>query len=190
MSDRLALEIQDRIFAELQDLRDSLSLLTRRVDRLAGVIENRTVSAATSGLGSASLVSASSISSVGYIPQYPETSVLSGSVAESEVVTGWTEREEVAQSVGLWLRRALEGGHRGNSGRHRIPESSNLYIVCRDFEGRVFEEPAKVLTSFSEVKKLCCRRGEWGSSVFVGLPSAREVEIALGAGRFGSPLNN
>lgn len=186
MSDRAAAEFQDRVFAELQDLRDSLSLLTRRVDRLSGLVENRTASAGTSGFGSASFVS-SPASSIAPIAQFPESVGGSEILGEGDLGLGWSEREEVAHCVGLWLRRSLEGGRRGSSGRSRIEEASKFYIVCRDFEGRVFEDPAKVLKNFTEVKRLCCRRSDWGQSVFVGLPTAHEVEIALRAGRFGSP---
>lgn len=172
----------DRILAELADLRDSLAILTRRVDRLSTLVEERGIGTETSGVGSASVVSSAAAS--GYVGQHPTQSVVA---EEAGFAVGWAEREAVARGIGLWLRRSVSGEHRGNSGRHRVRESSRLYIVCRDFFGVDHLDPVRICQRFAEVKALCSRNGDWGESVFIGLPSQREVRAALLAGGFNEP---
>ena len=53
----------------------------------------------------------------------------------------WAEREEIAEGIGLWIRRCLEGGHRGPSGRDRNPLQSRLWLVIRSIEGEDFNPP-------------------------------------------------
>ena len=89
-----------------------------------------------------------------------------------------TERERIAREIGLWLRRALEGRPRGPSGRDRIQLASRFYLVCRDIQGRVHNPPL-LFTSWKLAKEVCCRQGEPGDAVFIGLPSKSEIEIAL-----------
>ena len=101
----------DRILAELADLRDSLAILTRRVDRLSTLVEERGIGTETSGVGSASVVSSAAAS--GYVGQHPTQSVVA---EEAGFAVGWAEREAVARGIGLWLRRSVSGEHRGNSG--------------------------------------------------------------------------
>lgn len=92
----------------------------------------------------------------------------------------WGERERIAAEVGGFLRRALEGGPRGTSGRDRIKAASRLYIVARDIQGREYNPPV-ICNRFSRVKELCFVGSEVGDSVFVGLPSQREVLVCLEA---------
>ena len=99
----------------------------------------------------------------------------------------WEERERIAAGVGHFLRRAIEGGHRGNSGRDQIKQSSRLYLICRDSSGTIFTNPVKIVQSFREVTEACSRAGSWGDSVFVGLPSKREVKVCLSAAGFSWP---
>ena len=89
-------------------------------------------------------------------------------------------RTEVAESVGRFLRRALDGAFRGSSGRDQLGLASRYYIVLSDFEGRHFAEPC-VFSSCSRAKALCIRSPDKGNSIFVGLPSQTEVATALRA---------
>lgn len=98
----------------------------------------------------------------------------------SEVPQSWGEREQICREVGRFLKRALEGTPRGTSGRDRIRVASRLYIIVRDIAGHIYDPPL-IVSRFSRVKELCFRGREAGDSVFVGLPSQREVIICLEA---------
>ena len=87
-------------------------------------------------------------------------------------------RTHVAQEVGLFLRRALDGGHLRTSGRSALNLSSRYYIVLADFEGRRFREPF-VCSTFGQAKAFCIRGPDKGQSIFVGLPTQVEVAVAL-----------
>ena len=89
-------------------------------------------------------------------------------------------RVEAAQSVGRWIRRSLDGLHRGLSGRERITQANKYFIIARDFEGNLYNPP-QVLDNWAATKSLCQRRGQLGDSIFVGLPTRAEVKIAVGA---------
>lgn len=112
-------------------------------------------------------------------------SVVSGTPAP-EGGQSWSERERIAREVGQFLRRALEGSPRGTSGRDRIRVASRLYIICRDIQGTCYNPPV-VCSRFSRVKELCFRGSEVGDSVFIGLPSQREVTVCLEAARLQVP---
>lgn len=115
------------------------------------------------------------------VPEVPESA--SGSAAAETGEFGgpysWTFREAVAKEIGHFLRRSLSGNYRGSSGREKVKElSSRFYLVVRDYEGNLYQRPVRVLTRFSEVRALCQRGGDWGDSIFVGVPSKREGLIA------------
>ena len=116
------------------------------------------------------------------------SSVASGSpsLSVSHISQTWAEREELAREVGRFLRRSLEGDCRGGSGRDRIRASSRLYLIIRDIEGTVFD-PIRVVGTYAEVKGLCQRNGSFGDSIFVGLPSKRELIECAAAGGFTLP---
>ena len=52
-------------------------------------------------------------------------------------------------------------------------------MVIRDYDGLTTEHPVRVFSRFSAVKACCFRGGSCGDSVFVGLPSQREAQIAV-----------
>ncbi|CAL1144211.1 unnamed protein product [Cladocopium goreaui] len=95
----------------------------------------------------------------------------------------WVEREEIATEVGRFLRRSLSGVHRGSSGRDALPLASRFWIVVRDFQGTVYD-PVRVFCKWSSARALVKRGASAGDSVFVGLPSQREVDRAVRAGGF------
>ena len=109
----------------------------------------------------------------------PASSGTSGRVVDHS----WDRREQVARGIGAFLRRSLEAKHRGTSGRDQINLPNRLWVVVRDVEGNVYN-PVRVFNQFSHTAALVKRGSETGDSVFVGLPSRKEVEWALQAGRF------
>ena len=63
----------------------------------------------------------------------------------------------------------------------KIPKKSLLsrvYVVLADFSGRKFDQP-KVFERFSEVKDLCKRGPDAGSSVFLGFATQWEAKLAV-----------
>ena len=95
-------------------------------------------------------------------------------------------REEVCESVGLFLRRCLNGEHRGASGRDRLPLASRLWIVVRSFDGVVYNPP-RIFSRFGSCKPRVKRGSDTGDSIFVGLPAHKDVVLCLRAGSFGEP---
>lgn len=94
----------------------------------------------------------------------------------------WAERDRLADSIGAWVARALEGRHRGASGRDRNPLASRFWVVFRDINGLIYDPPL-VFRSFGGARDLCKRGAISGDSVWLGLPSEREVSrVIAGAG--------
>lgn len=154
--------------AELQQL---VQALTIRVDALEQRLE--TLEASNSGAG----FEVVGDTSAGYSAGAPES---------AEVEAGefggpycWTYRETVAKEIGQFLRRAIDGSSRGSSGREKLGKlTSRYYLVIRDVGGNSYHHPVRVLTRFNDVRALCQHKGEWGDSIFVGVPSKREGSIA------------
>eukprot|EP00438_Fugacium_kawagutii_P024695 Skav235535 [mRNA] locus=scaffold3067:98175:109526:+ [translate_table: standard] len=158
------------IRADIELLSDRLEALVARVDCLQERLNDLDED-------SSYTVVRPSFTSRGYRPA-EDTGSLVRSPAEASAGPGlsWAEREAISADIGRYLRRALNGEHRGSSGRARLPQGSRYYIVCRTVSGAVHTNPVLILTQFSEVERLCDQgRGDWGDSVFVGLPSKREV---------------
>lgn len=109
----------------------------------------------------------------------------SGTATASEPPSapGWEDRLSIAKEVGKFLERANRGDHRGESGRSRLPLASRFWIVVRGFDGEVYN-PVRAFSRWSGAKPLVKRGSEVGESVFVGLPSEREVKAALLGGGF------
>ena len=103
-------------------------------------------------------------------------------------VLSWGQREALCERIGAFLRRALNGDHRGSSGRDLNPLSSRFWLVAKDINGQVFDPP-RVFRSWSSAKALVKRGAEVGDSVFVGLPSEREVTLVVQAAEFRLPVN-
>lgn len=95
-------------------------------------------------------------------------------------------RVQAAEEIGRWLRRGLKGEHRGLSGREKIPQGNQYYLVVRDLSGCVHDPPL-LFRAWSEAKSHCQAKGQCGDSVFVGLPSQAEVRIALRAAQLRFP---
>ena len=93
----------------------------------------------------------------------------------------WPERERICDRIAHFLLRALQGDHRGASGRDEIHLSSRLWLVARSYGGQCFR-PLRVFR-FIDCKSLVKRGSDLGSSVFIGIPSEKEGRrIALTSG--------
>ena len=94
----------------------------------------------------------------------------------------WAEREDIADQIGRFISRCLQGQHRGTSGRDLNPLPSRLWLVARDFEGQIYS-PIRVFKSWGSCRNLCKRYEDPGDSVFVGVPSEREARrVVIAAG--------
>ncbi|CAE7636023.1 unnamed protein product [Symbiodinium sp. CCMP2456] len=76
------------------------------------------------------------------LPVTPATN--SPAAVERAPLTAWNpvvpevsaaERAAACREIGLFLRRAVSGQHRGASGRDRLSQQSRLWLVVRDFDG-------------------------------------------------------
>ncbi len=103
-------------------------------------------------------------------------------------VLSWGQREALCERIGAFLRRALNGDHRGSSGRDLNPLSSRYWLVAKGIDGQVFDPP-RVFRTWSSAKALVKRGAEVGDSVFVGLPSEREITLVVQAAEFRLPIN-
>lgn len=101
---------------------------------------------------------------------------VTGQTATGAVPQTWAEREAICVGIGHWVLRCLADRPRGPSGRENLVLSSRVWLVVRNFEGRVLE-PARLFHRFSDCRSLVKRGSDLGLSVFVGLPSIREANI-------------
>ena len=162
---------------------DSVASLPVRSTR-----DSRASDAASDSLGSFSLVRRefnenASRSRSGPSPGSPTPSVASATTAGStRNPLTWLQREEICDEIGAYIRRALEGDHRGASGRDRIQLASRVWLVFQDYEGLRYE-PVHVCRTFGQCRALVKRGEDLGDSIFVGLPSEREaIRVASVAG--------
>ena len=185
--------------AELRVLREEVQLLGSRLDRSLAVLSEALEGGSLDGYEQVSFPEtqeASRISEVGSGSSYrpPSSLPTAPSCAGTRAVTqqaglpqSWEERERIAVGVGQFLRRAVLGEHRGSSGRDQIRQSSRIYLICRDSAGIVYTNPVKIVHTFREATEACSRAGSWGDSIFVGLPSKREVKVCLTSAGFSWP---
>lgn len=162
---------------EVEQLRADVNRLQRRLARL-DLSEQAPQTPASSVLDSP----AGSVQGSGYsvVSSTPLDRVIEA-VGERPVLT-WEEREAICDRIGVWVRRSLDGHHRGSSGRDQLPLSSRIWIVAQDFFGNQFPT-IRVFHSFGACRDLVKRGSSCGSSVFVGLPSEREARrVCLSAG--------
>lgn len=167
---------------QVAELRDELRRLQLRVDRQEDQLLELSREVEESREISLSAVEEPSIASIPSGSGSYSVVTPSPSPPPAGVPPSWAFRESVAREIGEFLRRSLDGLHRGRSGRDRLnPLQSRIYIVLRDANGFVTEHPARIIYKFSEVKALCFRSGSPGDSVFIGLPSQREARLAVEA---------
>ena len=179
---------------EVNELREELRLVKREVNRLRRLIEG---TGSVSGGGTASATSQLDVH-----PEVPESdgsySVLTPAIAPAESArasasggTGtlivepvqvqnngplplsWQQRELIARDIGQWIAQAVRGARRGPSGRDRLPYSSRVWLVFKDFAGDI-QDPVGVFNSWHACKLQVRTGASFGESIFIGLPSLRE----------------
>lgn len=168
---------------EVRRLRRAIAGL-RAQDRLSGYPESEgSFSFLESAGGGASVIASSPARSLGSVGA--RTASTTGLATAATVAPGplsWAQREDLAEGIGAWIRRSLNGEHRGTSGRDRNPLQSRLWIVARSIEGEDFNPPL-IFKSWTAAKALVKRGPETGGSIFVGIPSEREaVRVVRSAG--------
>ena len=113
----------------------------------------------------------------------PGSAITAGSYYYSEV-----QRREAAVRIGQFLRRSLAGEQRGESGRSALKLPSKCYVLCRDIHGQTYN-PARLFQSWAALKPFVKINGSCGDSVFIGLPSEWEAEIAIREAGLQVPAN-
>jgi hypothetical protein len=87
----------------------------------------------------------------------------------------WPERDEIAEQIGKFISRCLQGQHRWPSGRDLNPLPSKLWLVARDFEGQIYS-PIRVFKSWGSCRNVCKRFEDPGDSVSVRVPPEKEKQ--------------
>ena len=67
-------------------------------------------------------------------------------------------RVALAKEIGFFLRRSVEGGFRGLSGRNRLRLQSRLYVALSDSAGQPFAEP-RVFNRLGDLRAAVFARG-------------------------------
>ena len=179
---------------EVADLRDELHQLRGSFNRLRRQVESddsRVVHGLPSGAGSYSFVGEeeeASLSGSFAAPEprdfqspvvplvVPAIPVVQSEQGPSAPALTWAERERICRGIAEFINRALQGVHRGISGREQLPYGSRVWLVARSYTGDDFR-PVRIYTRFADCKALVKRGQDCGASVFVGLPSQREARI-------------
>ncbi len=163
------------LLAEVEALRAAVEVLRVRV----GILE-RSRAAESQEVAAPSEFSYSVVSAAVVEPPYPRSGGLASGIVDVEDSEA---RLAVAQQIGCFLRRCVEGRPRGSSGRDRVRLPNTCYVIVGDFTGRILEVP-RFEESFAEVRRICKKGPDCGRSIFVGFPSAWEARAALEAGSF------
>lgn len=193
MSERSFRGSEDRLRDEVLELRQEVRLLRSKVERQEDEISTLVEAVERLSLrGEKDEEEKSEVSGYGASTDWDRVTSVRVSRSSSELGErggasqasrggsgiSWEFRQQVARDVGRFLRRALTGDHRQNSGRDRLKLRSTCYLIVKDYEGRTYERPVRLETQFNKVVALCKRGDSWGDSIFVGLPSVEEARIA------------
>ena len=174
-------ETVDTLRAEIEILRAEVNRLHRRVAR-SELGESHSQASVESSVAPVSLA-AGNDSASGY------TWVASQAApAPLPAVLSWEQREQICDRIGAWIRRGLDGLHRGASGRDLIPLASRIWIVAQDYEGIPFTT-LQVYRTFTACRPIVKRGSGCGNSIFVGLPSEREARRVCAAAGLIWPVN-
>ncbi|CAE7232958.1 unnamed protein product, partial [Symbiodinium sp. CCMP2592] len=179
----------ERLLRDLRAEVRTLSLRTQALEARIALLEEFEVvvapSSSTSRVPSRGPASASTPpltparpASTAAVPFPSPTSSLS-EPAEVPLEAADTEgRAALAREIGAFLRRSLDGGYRGNSGRSRLRLQSRLYVALSDARGEPFPEP-RVFSRVSDLRSAIFNRGNPGESTFIGFASQWEARLAL-----------
>ena len=85
-----------------------------------------------------------------------------------------SSRRQLAVEIGQFLRRALNGEHRGSSGRDRLKLANRCYLILADFRGRRLQKPICSDSFPGRPEPLQNWRKTWETAFFVDLqPSGK-----------------
>ncbi len=169
------MSVERALRAEIESLRSAIEALRLRVESQEERIEELTGRGPIGAEVDRSSIAAASEESV----TRGSYSVVSSLAGRGTVAKEDTEgRVALAKEIGDFVVRALEGHHRGSSGRSRLDLASRLYVIFADFEGVRFSPP-RVVKTFAEASALCKRGASCGAAIFVGFPSQWEARIAV-----------
>ena len=178
------MQARARIVKELRDLRSEVTGLCERLERIeiaVGELEDYELVSEAPGASESEAVVfhpvASSRPAVVAAPVQNSPTVLQCSVSSGE-----RDREIAAQTTGKFFNRCLQGRPRGDSGRASVRLPNNYYVVCRDYQGRLYTDPVKVFSRFSSARLIVSRGGhssDFGDSVFAGFHSIWEAKLAV-----------
>ncbi|CAE7657117.1 unnamed protein product, partial [Symbiodinium necroappetens] len=161
----------EALWAEVSSLRSEVLRLQARVAELEDLNQGFALVDSSEAAGASSSIASA---------RDPSASAALPSTAASAPPSD-RDRVVICKRVGEFLRRALDGGHRGASGRDSLELASRHWVVIRDFQGRVHSPPL-VFSRFSDCKALVKRGQDVGDSVFIGLPSKGDIKVALQEG--------
>lgn len=179
------------VVAELQALRLELASLSTRVLALEARLEEQSVGGTAAVPVTFNLTQQSSVPG-GYSEvsssnnTFPRTGspVLSsppaGTSVRASVEHTEEERRTIAGDAGRFLARALQGDHRGTSGRERLRLPSRVYILAKDIFG-VEYEPVRIFRSFAAIQPLVKQGFSCGDSCFIGLLTIWEAKECVRA---------
>ena len=162
-------DLVESLQSEVEQLRADVNRLQRRAARVDAA---ETASQTSAGSVLDSPAASVRSGSYSFVSSAPLARVSEAAVAPP--VLTWEEREAICDQIGSWVRRSLQGHHRGASVRDQIPLSSRIWIVAQDYHGNQFPV-VQVFRTFASCRDLVKVGPSCGSSVFVGLPSEREA---------------
>ena len=177
-------EEDNRLLAEIEALRSSVEALRLQVVAVERRVRNVEQGSSRS-ISGYSVVSESARGSEAGGASVGASSQGGVSVGPIDP-TSQTARAALAEEIGRFLRRCVEGVFRGSSGRDRLSLQSRLYIVVADYEGETYDPPL-YYTAFAGVRSRCKQGSLCGRSIFVGFASQWEARVALRAGGFSLP---
>lgn len=176
--------------ADIVQLRREVSLLTERVRVLEEQLGQRPAVSLTSSPVTVNYLGASGTALSSEIPPFPEFSTPEREPSQAVVRPGGlpteAERLAIAEEVGRFLRRSLQGDYRGGSGRDRLRLQSRVYILVRDFSGRLYN-PVEIYHRFVDLKPKVKSGDSAGDSIFIGLPTVWEAKAAVAAAQLRWP---
>ncbi len=180
-----------RLNLELRVLREDHRALEEEVRRLRRSIAGLTATPGSPGRQSESELSQSAIGTLasGRAPSSPAYSAVHSRASSdwsrvspegsgAPLPLSWARREEIADNIGLWIRRCLAGQPRGTSTRDQNPLQSRLWIVVKSIDDEIFNPPL-VFRSWTGAKVHVKRGSETGDAIFVGVPSEKEALRAV-----------
>eukprot|EP00438_Fugacium_kawagutii_P018100 Skav210874 [mRNA] locus=scaffold1173:118408:120490:+ [translate_table: standard] len=179
------------ILAELRALRGDIADLATRVGELEQAQGNQTdtgdnqVTISYSVTGSPETIGVGATPALAVVggaaassqpPVAPDLQRPPGNFRLGAVYYSAAERREIAEGAGRFIKRSLNGDHRGTSGRERLRLQSRIYVLFRDHSGRCYN-PVRVFETFSALQPLVKPRGDPGDSIFIGFPTKWEAKI-------------